>query len=189
MSRKLILLFAALLVVPLLIVFAAPVYAGGWATVGVTEMPEEIVAGRPFTLTFMVWQHGNKPVHELSWDEGRIIPVRPLVSFGSADAGQKLMFEAQPSEKQPGCFTVEIMLPEEGEYAWTIAPQPLAGVTEFEPLAVLPAEGGTAVQQAAVPSFALAGASFPLWAAAIVILGLAALFLSVMTRPSARSRP
>jgi hypothetical protein len=189
MSRKLILLFAALLVVPLLVVLAAPVYAGGWATVGATEMPEEIVAGRPFMMTFMVWQHGNKPVHELSWDEGRVIPVRPLVSFGSAGAGQKLMFEAQPSEKIPGCFTVEIMLPEEGEYTWTIEPRPLAVVTEFEPLTVLPVGSGTAVQAAAVPSLTLAGASLPLWPAAALILVLVAIFFAYNTRRAASERP
>jgi hypothetical protein len=187
MTRRLILLFAALLLVPLLVVIAVPVHAGGWATVGITEMPEEIVAGRPFTLQFMVWQHGNKAVHEISWDGKRMIPIKPLVSFGSAEAGQKLMFDAQPA-KEPGLFTAEIMLPEEGEYVWTIAPQPLAGVTEFEPLTVIPAGTGTAVDPVTAQMLSLAGITFPLWAAAAGLLFLAVFALALRTR-SLRNKP
>lgn len=181
MTRRLILLFAALLLVPLLVVIAVPVHAGGWATVGITEMPEEIVAGRPFTLQFMVWQHGNKPVHELSRGSNRVMPVEPVISFGSAEAGQKLMFKAQPA-KQLGLFTAEIMLPEEGEYVWTIAPQPLAGVTEFEPLTVIPAGTGTDVQPVTAQMLSLAGITFPLWAAAAGLLLLAVFALALRTR-------
>jgi len=176
MTRRLIVLFAALMLVPLWVVIAVPVHAGGWATVGITEMPEEIVAGRPFTLQFMVWQHGNKAVHEISWDGKRMIPIEPLVSFGSAEAGQKLMFDAQPA-KEPGLFTAEIKLPEEGEYVWTIAPQPLAGVTEFEPLTVLPEAKGIDLRPSTSRNLYLAGFDLPLWLAvgSILILGVALL--------------
>jgi len=184
MNRKMTLLFSLLLILPL-ILFAAPVYAGGWATVGITEMPEEIEAGRPFTLQFMVWQHGNKPVHELSRGSNRVMPVEPVISFGSAEAGQKLMFKAQPA-KQPGLFTAEIMLPAEGEYVWTIAPQPLAGVTEFEPLTVIPAGTGTAVHPAAAQTLSLAGVTFPLWVAAAGLLLVAVFALTLRARPAAQ---
>ena len=184
MNRKMTLLFSLLLILPL-ILFAAPVYAGGWATVGITEMPEEIEAGRPFTLQFMVWQHGNKPVHELSWGSDRVMPVEPVISFGSAEAGQKLMFKAQPA-KQLGLFTAEIMLPAEGEYVWTIAPQPLAGVTEFEPLTVIPAGTGTAVHPAAAQTLSLAGVTFPLWVAAAGLLLVAVFALTLRARPAAQ---
>ena len=183
MNRKMTLLFSLLLILPL-ILFAAPVYAGGWATVGITEMPEEIEAGRPFTLQFMVWQHGNKPVHELSRGSNRVMPVEPVISFGSAEAGQKLMFKAQPA-KQLGLFTAEIMLPAEGEYVWTIAPQPLAGVTEFEPLTVIPAGTGTAVHPAEAQTLSLAGVTFPLWVAAAGLLLVAVFALTLRARPTA----
>jgi hypothetical protein len=135
------LIFLLILAFPLL---SLPVYAGGWATVSITSMPEELYAGRPFTIEFMVRQHGNKPVHDLYWDNNRRIPVEPVISLGSAEAKGKLMFKAQPV-KQPGLFKAEITLPDEGEWFLSIDPNPLGGVTEFDPLNVLPASAAPAV--------------------------------------------
>jgi hypothetical protein len=136
MNRKKILfsLFLLALALPLLVL---PANAGGWATVGITQMPEELVAERPFTLEFMVWQHGNKPVHELNWGDGESRPIEPLISLGSADAGEKLTFKARPA-KELGLFTAEITLPAEGEWFLSIDPNPLGGITEFDSLTVLP---------------------------------------------------
>ena len=62
MNKKILAFLFSLLVLLVLFVVALPAGAGAWATVGVTEMPETIYAERPFTIEFMVWQHGNKPV-------------------------------------------------------------------------------------------------------------------------------
>jgi hypothetical protein len=137
MNRKKTLLSVLLLLIVLLPLLVLPVNGGGWATVGITKMPEQLYAGRPFTIEFMVWQHGNKPVHELNWGNDRSTPIEPVISFGSADAGAKMMFEARPANK-PGLFTAEISLPGDGEWFLSIDPNPLGGVTEFDPLTVLP---------------------------------------------------
>jgi hypothetical protein len=69
---------------------------------------------------------------------------------------------------------------------WTIAPQPLAGVTEFEPLTVIPAGTGTAVHPAEAQTRSLAGVTFPLWVAAAGLLLVAVFALTLRARPAAQ---
>lgn len=162
---------------------AGAAYAGGWATIGITQMPQEIVAGRPFTIEFMVWQHGNKAVHDLYWDNNERIPITPVVLFAAAGAGQKLVFEAAPG-KEPGLFAAEITLPAAGDYAWAIAPEPLQGVTELDPLTVAAAGAAASVQAApAAAGGVLAGTAVPALAAGM-FLALAAAGLVLRRRPT-----
>jgi hypothetical protein len=150
-KKTLLILFALLiLALPLLVL---PVYAGGWAEVKITRIPDELYAGRPFTIEFMVLQHGNKPVHELSWNGDRTVPIEPVISLGSAEAQAKLTVKAQPA-KQPGLFMAEITLPGEGEYYLSIDPNPLGGISKFEPLNVLP-ESAAPAAAPVVQSFSL----------------------------------
>jgi hypothetical protein len=47
------------------LLLAAAIYAGGWAIVTVRDLPEHVVAGKPFQLSFMVRQHGLSPLDGL----------------------------------------------------------------------------------------------------------------------------
>ena len=172
MNKKILAFLFSLLVLLVLFVVALPAGAGAWATVGVTEMPETIYAERPFTIEFMVWQHGNKPVHELHWGVDRSVAVSPLASFGSPDAGEKLMFTAVPLEK-PGLFRADIILPGAGTYYWSIAPEPLHGVTEFDPLTVEPAAAAPTTNQNPAMPLTQSGASLRIpGALALVTVGV-----------------
>jgi len=186
MTRKIFALCIECFALAVLLILALPAHAGGWATVGITEMPEEIEAGQGFTIEFMVWQHGNKPVHTLNWNNDRTIPITPRISFSSAEAGEKLMFDAQPA-KQPGVFAAKITLPTEGEWLWSIAPEPLVGVTEFDPLSVAPPSKGAAVQTAATRGLALAGVQIPTWTG-ILALAIAAVAIIFLTYRSILAR-
>jgi mono/diheme cytochrome c family protein len=49
----------AVLVLPaLLVLVSAARYAGGWAVITVDDLPDQVTAGRPVTLSFTVRQHG-----------------------------------------------------------------------------------------------------------------------------------
>ena len=144
-KKTLLILFALLiLALPLLVL---PAYAGGWAEVEITSMPDKLYAGRPFTIEFMVLQHGNKPVHDLAWGDSGRTPVEPVISLGSSSAGGKLTFKARPA-KQPGLFTAEITLPGEGEWLLSIDPKPLGSIGEFDALTVLPESSAPAAAPA-----------------------------------------
>jgi hypothetical protein len=155
-----------------LFLLAQPAYAGGWATVGITEMPDQPQAQQPFELAFMVWQHGNKAVHEIYWDGDRRLALAPEVTFTSPETGQSLIFTAEPA-KQPGLFITEVNLPGEGTWEWSIALEPLHNVTEMQPLTVLPAKSAAA-KEAPVQVLTLFAANVPLLAvlAAAVFVGL-----------------
>ncbi len=179
MTRKITFAGALLLITLFLALLPSAAHAGGWATVGITELPEEIVAGRPFTLRFMVWQHGNKPVHDLGWAAGERYPVTPQITLTSAQSGETVTAAAVPA-RQKGLFTAEITLPSAGEWRWSIAPDPLAGVTEFDPLSAQP--------QTAVSLPAAAGALLPTVPFSGALLALPAVLFFAFTRRAYRGR-
>lgn len=126
--------YVAFLVIVLLLALVPTVLAGGWAVVTLDEAPGEIHAGQPWTVSFMVMQHGKTPVHRLDANS----PVQPLLVAENPATGRRLEIEATPGE-EVGHFVAEVTFPSEGAWTWTIFPNPLAGETLFEPLTVLPA--------------------------------------------------
>lgn len=184
MAKKVLVLFTFLVVLAALMAAPAPARAGSWATVGVTELPAEIHAGQQFTLEFMVWQHGNKPVHQLSYDPLHPVLVEPRVTFTNADGGGSVTALARPLQ-QPGLFGVDIILPTEGQWEWQVEPEPLAGVTEFDALEILPPPSTKAVQ-ATLPAAPAAMWPAFLLGSALVVLGLLAAFVSARRMPAAR---
>lgn len=128
-----------LVLIAALLVAVPAVFAGGWATVTLDDLPAEVHAGEPFTIGFTVLQHGVTPVHDLGPD----YPVEPLIVANSIPAGERVEFEATPTKK-PGHFQAEITLPSEGNWAWSITPQPF-GEQVLEPISVLPATQAAAV--------------------------------------------
>jgi hypothetical protein len=179
---------AVLLVFALMLALVPAVLAGGWAVITLDEPPGDIRAGEPWTLDFTVLQHGQTPVHDL----GDGVPIEPLLVAENPVDGRRLEIMATPG-KEVGHFTVEVTFPTEGEWAWTIFPNPLAGETLFEPLTVLPAVSAApaiqpAVAQSAAPAADGGAASLATglrWAALAVIAAAVALFVIQSRRRAA----
>lgn len=147
MTRKI----GLLLLLVLLLATASAALAGGWAVITLDGPPGEIRAGEPWTVGFTVLQHGATPVHRLD----ATTPIEPLLVARNPAAGRRVEVLAMPGE-EVGHFTAEVTFPVEGEWTWTILPNPLAGETAFEPLTVLPAAAPqTTANAAAQPAAAL----------------------------------
>jgi hypothetical protein len=132
MTRKSLMV---LLFVVLALLVAGPVLAGGWAVVTLDNLPGEIHAGENVHLSFMVRQHGQTPVHDLGSPS---MPIEPKLTAHNSETGETLTIAAVP-EKEVGRFSLDVVFPSEGSWTWSIAPDPLAGTTEFAPLTILPA--------------------------------------------------
>jgi cytochrome c2 len=104
-SKRMIGLWLALLalVVPLL------VQAGGWAVLSLQSWPEEVVAERPFTIQFVVRQHGNYLMGGLS----------PVVTAVNQSSGGRLTFDAVAAAED-GYYHAEMTLPQSGAWEWQI---------------------------------------------------------------------
>jgi mono/diheme cytochrome c family protein len=85
---------------------AATPRAGGWAIVTVRALPEWVVVGKPFELTFTARQHGVSPL------DGLEPQVTATSDTGSLDA-------PAISTKSAGEYTATLVLPRPG--TWTIA--------------------------------------------------------------------
>lgn len=89
------------------LVLTIPVFAGGWAVITLDELPTDVVAGEPFTVGFMVRQHGRTPMTDL----------HPTIT-ANLDKEQLVIDAA--AEGQPGHYTATMTLPKEGEWQWSI---------------------------------------------------------------------
>lgn len=82
------------------------IHAGGWAVITVEHLPEQIVAGEPVTLAYVVRQHGAHPLGGLS---GRV----------TARGGGRAVVADAVAGKQEGHYTATLTFPNAGE--WSIA--------------------------------------------------------------------
>ena len=108
---------------------AAGALAGGWVVITLEAMPEQMRAGEPLTLSFMVRQHGKTPTHDVS----------PVLTATNKDTGRQIRAEAAPASKV-GRFTVEVSFPVAGDWEWSISAEPFQQTATFAPLTVLAAE-------------------------------------------------
>ena len=159
-----------LLVIVLLLMLVPAVFAGGWATVTLDEPPGEIHAGETWIVGLSVLQHGMTPVHNL----GEGVPIEPTFVATNAATGQKVEAVARP-EEEIGRFTLEVTLPSEGEWEWTIYPAPLAGDEQRQSLTVLPSASAETSRVLSVS--ALGGASLP------AVIGIIALVVALGVAP------
>jgi hypothetical protein len=130
--NKLRLVWLAAVMLAALSILVLPAFAGGWATVTIDSLPEVIEAGETARIEFTILQHGQTPVHTLSFG-GETTPLTPVVT--ASLGATTLEFEALPL-KQTGRWFVDVTLPEAGSWNWAIMPAPLAGATELKPLVV-----------------------------------------------------
>jgi len=87
---------------------AIPVLAGGWAVITLDELPSNVVAGKQLTIGFTVLQHGRTPMTDLE----------PTITAKSS-TGEEIIFNAVPEGKR-GHYVASLLVPEEGEWEWSI---------------------------------------------------------------------
>ncbi len=90
------------------LLFAIPVFAGGWAVITLDELPANVVAGEPFTVGFTVLQHGKTPMTDL----------HPTIT-ANLYKEQELVTDAE-AEGKPGHYIATVTLPKEGEWQWSV---------------------------------------------------------------------
>jgi hypothetical protein len=85
----------------------APTMAGGWAVTTVEGVPDDIVAGATYDITYTMLQHGDKPVDMANTG----IVVYP------PDGGAPLIFQGTPTG-EPGQYTAQVTFPTAGAWRW-----------------------------------------------------------------------
>jgi cytochrome c2 len=80
---------------------------GGWATITVENLPDNLVAGQPYNLTFSVRQHGHDLLGDLS----------PRVELRSGE--RDLVARAVATNKK-GFYTATLNVPAAGDWSATI---------------------------------------------------------------------
>jgi YtkA-like len=131
MRKSLLILLAAL---------AAPATAtaGGWATVGLSSLPEGLDAGEPWTVDVTVLQHGRTPL------EG----IQPAVIVRKAGADESKRFPARPTER-PGVYRATVVFDAAGEWRYRVDDD-FSQVHDFAPVQVGEGDGDSVA--AAVPA-------------------------------------
>jgi hypothetical protein len=87
----------------------ATTLGGGWATVGLSSLPEGTAPGEPWVVDITVLQHGRTPL------EG----VHPRVLLAPTGAGSDRAFAAKAT-KRPGIYRAQVRLPSAGEWTYSV---------------------------------------------------------------------
>jgi mono/diheme cytochrome c family protein len=87
--------------------FGTAAYYGGWAVTSVENLPDQLVAGTPYNLTFAVRQHGVEPLDDLS----------PYVELRS---GRRELVARAVRTNKPGFYTATLNVPAAGDWSATI---------------------------------------------------------------------
>jgi len=105
------------------LLFAFPVFAGGWAVITLDELPSNVIAGEPLSVGFTVLQHGRTPMTDLY----------PTIN-AKLSSTETMSISAEPNGK-PGHYSATLTFPKEGRWEWTIQaftmeqPMPVLNVT------------------------------------------------------------
>jgi len=110
---------------------------GGWAAVTVDDVPDYLVAGKPTSLSFVIRQHGQTPLSDLT----------PTVVMKSGATQSTVA--AKPTGK-PGQYAAAVTVPRAGD--WTITVNSGFGPSKTTMMAL------TAIDAGAAPPKALADA-------------------------------
>jgi hypothetical protein len=132
MKTKTILI--SVLLLGLAILFVMPVMAGGWATITLEHLPENISVDQDLEVGFMVRQHGVSPLTDLA----------PRVYAIHAETHNSFRVDAKP--KGPaGRYEAQLNFPQAGTWNWSI--RAFTMEQPMPPLVVksTPAEPGKAI--------------------------------------------
>jgi hypothetical protein len=114
-------LTTAAFAIAVLLLAPASSHAGGWATVGLSSMPEDALPGEEWVVDLTLLQHGVTPL------EG----VTPVVRLAQEDAAgaERRAFAAEP-RNEPGVYRARVDFPSKG--AWRVSVHDgFSGVHEF----------------------------------------------------------
>jgi hypothetical protein len=92
-----------------LLVLPAVAGAGGFATVGLSSLPDGTAPGTPWHVTLTILQHGRTPMSDL----------RPTVRVASAD-GQTVRTFAARSTGKAGRYTADVVFPSAGRWRYSV---------------------------------------------------------------------
>lgn len=160
----------ALLVLVLGLVAAPSALAGGWATAGVSSLPDGTKPGEPWNTQITLMQHGRTPL------EG----VSPAIVV-TGTAGGETRFDAKPTDT-PGVYDVAVIFPKSGTYSYTVDdgfgnafPHKFAPVTISADGAAATTAAKTSAPAAPAPADDGLPLAFWLLAGLALVLGAAAL--------------
>ena len=120
--------------------------AGGFATVGLSSLPDGTAPGRPWHVTLTILQHGRTPMSNL----------RPSVRVASAD-GQTVRTFAARRAGRPGTYRVAVVFPSAGRWTYSIDD----GFTQTHTYAPVVIGASAAVPAVPVASGGASGAAAP----------------------------
>src|SRR3954471_7617537 len=83
--------------------------AGGFATVGLSSLPDGTPPGTPWHVTLKILQHGRTPLSDL----------RPSVRIRSGDGKTTRTFAAKPAAKA-GLYTADVVFPAAGRWRYSV---------------------------------------------------------------------
>ena len=91
------------------LVLPASAAAGGYATVGLSSLPDGTPPGTPWHVTLTILQHGRTPLSD----------VKPTLRIRSGDGTTTRTFAAKPAGK-PGTFTADVVFPAPGRWRYSV---------------------------------------------------------------------
>ena len=145
-----------LLLLALLALVAVPAAtAGGWATVGLSSLPDDIEAGGTWSVDLTILQHGRTPL------EG----VTPVVRLNRDGGSETFTFTAKPTDTI-GVYRAEVRFPAAGTWRYEI----WDGFTQthtYKPVEVSPPGSPSSF-----PTMPVAGGAFALALAAALFFFL-----------------
>ena len=137
--------------------------AGGFATVGLSSLPDDARPGEAWVVDLTVLQHGRTPL------EG----VDPAMIIEPTDRGAATRFDAEPTGT-PGVYRAEVVFPEAGE--WSYAADD--GFAAVHQLGTVTIGAGSDAAPAAAAAEADRGMSLPGALAIATLVGVLAAFLA-----------
>jgi hypothetical protein len=168
-------------VVAAALMLPASAAAGGFATVGLSSLPDGTPPGTPWHVTLTILQHGRTPLSDL----------KPTVRVRSADGKTTRTFAAKPAGKA-GLYTADVVFPATGTWRYSVddgfsrthAFAPVA-IGSSRPVAIPGSQTGTAA--ATAPATGDGGNVGAALAAAVVagLLAAALAFALLRRRPDA----
>ena len=147
--------------------------AGGFATVGLSSLPDDARPGEPWVVDMTVLQHGRTPL------EG----VHPAMIIEPADRGTATRFDAEPTGR-PGVYRAEVVFPEAGE--WSFAADD--GFAAAHHLGTVSIGGDSSATSISAPGPEDGGMSIPLALAIAALAGLLAAVAADLARRRFPSR-
>jgi hypothetical protein len=114
--------------------------AGGFATVGLSSLPDGTAPGKPWHVTLTILQHGRTPLPNL----------QPTVSVTSADGATTRTFAARPG-REAGIYTADVVFPTAGVWRYSVNDS-FSQIHRFAPVRVGSAAAAAAAPVAAAPA-------------------------------------